>query len=319
MSELEKRVRKKKLLDRVMKAEDTIKFFENGMDLGWSGFTPVGYPKKVPIALADYVEENNLQGKLRFNLFIGASVGAETEDRWASLDMIDRRWPYNTGKNIQKGINSGRIRFGSKHLSMFAQDLKYGFYTKDKGGKLDIGIIEASGITEDGGIILAGSVGTAPEIVDIADKLIIEVNTKMPSFEGMHDVLITDMPPHRKPYLITNVADRIGTTYIPCDHDKIVAIVESDLLDNGRELTEPDDLSNTIAGHIMDFFKNEVKVGRLPENLFPLQSGVGNIANAIVGGFVHGDFQNLNVYTEVLQDTMLDLFDSGKLDFASAT
>ena len=63
MSELEKRVRKKKLLDRVMKAEDTIKFFENGMDLGWSGFTPVGYPKKVPIALADYVEENNLQGK----------------------------------------------------------------------------------------------------------------------------------------------------------------------------------------------------------------------------------------------------------------
>jgi len=319
MSELEKRIRKKKLLERVMKPEDTIKFFENGMDLGWSGFTPVGYPKKVPIALADYVEKNNLQGKLRFNLFIGASVGVETEDRWAALDMIDRRWPYQTGKNIQKGINTGKIRFGSKHLSMFAQDLKYGFYTKDKGGKLDIGIIEASGITENGGIILAGAVGSAPEIIDIADKLIIEINTKSPSFEGMHDVLITDLPPHRKPYLITRVQDRIGTTYVPCDHDKIVAIVESDLLDNGRELAEPDDLSNTIAGNIMEFFKHEVKMGRLPENLLPLQSGVGNIANAIVGGFVHGDFQNLNVYTEVLQDTMLDLFDSGKLDFASAT
>jgi len=102
------------------------------LNLGWSGFTPVGYPKAVPIMLADYVEKNNLQGKWKFNLFIGASVGAETEDRWASLDMIDRRWPYQTGKNLQKAINSGKIRFGDKHLSMFAQDLKYGYYTKEQ-------------------------------------------------------------------------------------------------------------------------------------------------------------------------------------------
>ena len=82
------------------------------MDLGWSGFTPAGYPKAVTIALADHVEKNNLQGQLKFNLFIGASVGAETENRWAELDMIDRRWPYQTGKNIAKGINEGRIRIG---------------------------------------------------------------------------------------------------------------------------------------------------------------------------------------------------------------
>ena len=45
--------------------------------------------------------------------------------------MIDRRWPYQTGKNIAAGINEGRIRMGDKHLSLFAQDLGYGFYTKD--------------------------------------------------------------------------------------------------------------------------------------------------------------------------------------------
>ncbi|KAA0257974.1 acetyl-CoA hydrolase [Deferribacter autotrophicus] len=325
MSELEKRIRKKSLLSRVMKPEDTIKFFkeagagEKVLDLGWSGFTPVGYPKVVPIALADYVEQNGLQGKWKFNLFIVASVGVETEDRWAQLDMIDRRWPYQTGKNIQKAINAGKIRFGSKHLSMFAQDLKYGFYTKDRGGKLDFALIEASAITEDGGIVLAGSVGSAPEIIDIADKIIVEINTGVPSFEGMHDILSTDLPPYRKPYLITKVNDRIGYTYVPCDHDKIIAIVESKMPDNGRALTPPDELSKTIAGHIMEFFKHEVKMGRLPKNLLPLQSGVGNIANAIVGGFVDGDFENLMVWTEVLQDTMLDLFDTGKLSFASAT
>jgi len=100
MSEFESRVRCKSLLSKKMDPKDCVQFFKPGMDIGCSGFTPAGYPKVVPIALADYVEENNLQGKWKFNLFIGASVGVEFEDRWATLDMIDRRWPYQTGKNI---------------------------------------------------------------------------------------------------------------------------------------------------------------------------------------------------------------------------
>ena len=138
MSVLQQRIKRSSLHAKIRKVEDVIPLFKNGMNLGWSGFTPAGYPKVVPIALADHVEKNSLQGKLKFNLFIGASVGVETEDRWASLDMIDRRWPYQTGKNIQAGINQGRIRMGDRHLSMFAQDLGYGFYTKDNGGRLDI-------------------------------------------------------------------------------------------------------------------------------------------------------------------------------------
>lgn len=42
-------------------------------------------------AIADDIESNNLQAdpatKKRFNLFVGASVGPEVEDRWAALDM----------------------------------------------------------------------------------------------------------------------------------------------------------------------------------------------------------------------------------------
>jgi acetyl-CoA hydrolase len=149
------------------------------MNLGWSGFTPVGYPKAVPIALADHVEENNLQGKLRFNLFVGASVGVETEDRWAQLDMIARRWPYITGKNIAKRINTGRLDMGDIHLSQFAQNLEFGFFTKEKGGRLDIGIIEVTEILPNGGLILGGGVGCAPEIVNKSDKLILEVIQKI--------------------------------------------------------------------------------------------------------------------------------------------
>ncbi len=308
------RVHRKTLFDRVKSAEDCIPFFKTGMDLGWSGFTPAGYPKAIPIALATHVENNNLQGQLKFNLFIGASVGAETENRWAELDMIDRRWPYQTGKSIAKAINTGKIRMGDKHLSMFAQDLGYGFYAP----KLDIAIIEVSEILEDGSLVPTASCGAIGEILMIADKIIIEVNTGMPSFRGMHDCLAPQKPPHREPLLIRKASDRIGRESFSCDTDKIIAIVESKHLDKGRTFTDPDSNSKTIAELIIDFFASEVKAGRLPENLLPIQSGVGSIANAVVGGLANGPFTNLTVYTEVLQDTMLDLFDSGKLDAASS-
>ena len=51
----------------------------------------------------------------------------------------------------------------------------------------------------------------------------------------------------------------------------------------------------------------------------PLQSGVGNVANAVINGLVHSDFKNLSVYTEVIQDGMFDLIDEGKIDMISGT
>ena len=112
-----------------------------------SGFTGVGYPKKVPAALADHVEKNGLQGKLKYNLFVGASSGAEIENRWARLNMIERRSPHQVGKAIANGINNGNIKFFDKHLSMFPVDLMYGYYTMQKErNKMDITIVGDGGI-----------------------------------------------------------------------------------------------------------------------------------------------------------------------------
>ncbi|PGH33582.1 acetyl-CoA hydrolase [[Emmonsia] crescens] len=319
---LKSRVRRPSMLSKLAKAEDLIHLFPNGSYIGWSGFTGVGYPKKVPTALADHVEKNSLQGKLKYTLFVGASSGAETENRWARLDMIERRAPHQVGKEIAKGINNGKIKFFDKHLSMFPSDLVYGFYTKDKpNNKLDVVVIEASAITEEGGIIPGASVGASPELVQMADKIIIEVNTAGPSFEGLHDITMCDKPPRRKPYLIMAPEDRIGTPYIPVDPEKVVAIVESDYPDQTQPNAPADEGSKAIAGHIIGFFQHEVKMGRLPSSLLPIQSGIGNIANAVVGGLCTGgaNFHNLRVWTEVLQDSFLDLFDSGHLDFATAT
>lgn len=179
--------------------------------------------------------------------------------------------------------------------------------------------MEATDILEDGSIVPGASVGATPELVQMADKIIIEVNTSIPSFEGLHDITMTDLPPKRKPYLIMGVEDRIGTTSIPIDPEKVVGVLHSDYRDQTLPNSAADEGSQQIANHIIEFWTHEVKHGRLPDSLLPIQSGIGNIANAVVGGLNDSNFKNLKVWTEVIQDTFLDLFDSGKLDFATAT
>lgn len=310
------RIRRPALHAKVMAAEDTIPLFKNGMYLGFSGFAE-GHPKTVPGLLADYVEKKGLQGKMKFNVYTGASIGTDVDDRWAELGMLARRWPHQQGNSIRKAINAGEVDFGDRYLSMYAQDFAYGFYTKENGGKIDIGIIEASCITEDGGIVPTLAVGIVSEIIARAERIIIEINTKIPSLEGLHDCVDVDLPPNKKVYNILNVKDRIGSTSIPCNPDKIVAIVESYKDPVGRPLGTPDQGSVHIASHIIEFLQSEVKSGRLPKNLLPLQSGVGSIANAVVGGILTSPFENLTVWTEVFQDNLLDLFDSGKLDYVT--
>jgi acetyl-CoA hydrolase len=196
-------------LAKAMAAEDTVRFFKDGMYVGWSGFTPVGDPKAVPVALAEHVERNKLQGKLRFRLFIGASSGAKNEDRWAKNDMISIRYPYQNSNSLRQSVNSGRAGFADKHLSQFPQDLYWGWYSKERGGGIDIAIIEATEILADGSIVLAGAVGSAVELIHAADKVIIELNTAIPSFKGCQDIVQPWKPPG-KPLGITSVRSRIG-------------------------------------------------------------------------------------------------------------
>lgn len=115
-----------------------------------------------------------------------------------------------------------------------------------------------------------------------------KVNTKIPSYEGMHDITFCDLPPNRKPLLVNRVDDKIGSLTLPIDHEKIIGIIESQMPDNTTPNDPEDEISQKISEHIIDFFQAEVKAGRLPASLLPLQSGIGNIANAIVGGLANG-------------------------------
>lgn len=306
------RIRDSRFLERIMSADQAAQFIEDGMVVATSGFTPSGYPKVVPQALA----KRKMNGEdIGITLITGASVGDELDGELSRSGVLKRRFPYQTHKDTRRMINEGLIKYQDHHLSHIPQMMSYGFL-----GNIDVAIIEAVGITEEGGIIPTTSVGISPQALKLADYIIIEINTKQPEgLEGVHDIYMTENPPNRKPIPITHPKDRIGKPYMTVDFEKVVAVVESDVLDKVRPLGAIDENSRKISEYIIDFFKAEVKVGRLPENLLPLQSGVGSVANAVLGGLVNSDFKNLTCYTEVIQDSMLDLIDAGKVTVASGT
>lgn len=306
------RIRNKSLESKVMSAEDAALLIKNGMTIATSGFTPSGYPKAVPLAVAKRAESGE---ELGVTLITGASVGDELDGAWSRAGVLKRRFPYQTNASSRNGINDGSVSYQDMHLSHVPQFIEYGFL-----GNIDVAIVEAIAITEEGYIVPTTSVGISPQAVKEADVIIVEINTSQSmDLEGVHDIYMTERPPFRKPIPITHPGDRIGKPYIECDSEKIKAIVYTDITDKVRPLGAIDEDSKKISGHIIEFLKKEVKEGRLPENLLPLQSGVGSVANAVLGGLVDSDFENLTCYTEVIQDSMFDLIDAGKVKVASGT
>ncbi|PZQ51483.1 MAG: propionyl-CoA--succinate CoA transferase [Rhodovulum sulfidophilum] len=302
---------------KVTTAEAAAALIGSGETVGMSGFTGSGYPKAVPVALAARIEAENARGNpFRVRVWTGASTGPELDGALARAHGIEFRLPYNSDPIAREQINRGEMEYFDMHLSQVAPMAWQGFL-----GKLDFAVIEIAGITADGALIPSSSVGNNKTWIDVADKVILEVNGwQNPGLDGMHDIYYgTALPPNRVPIPIIRPSDRIGQPHFRCDPEKIVAIVETDAPDRTSPFAPPDPASTAIAGHLLDFLGHEVARGRLPATLLPLQSGVGNIANAVLAGLVDSRFENLTSYTEVLQDGMLDLVDSGKLVFASAT
>lgn len=306
------RLRTPCLFDKIVSADEAATLITDGMNVGVSGFTPSGYPKKTTLALAKAIKAGK---KCRINIWSGASVGPEIEEALAEVGGISGRMPYYAASNktLSRQINTGSVTYIDQHLSHFAQQIDYGFY-----GDVDVAIVEAAAINADGSIVLGPGVGNTPMLVKHAKKIIVEVNTSIPlTLEGMHDIYICSKPPERTEIPIYHVGDRIGSPYVSCGLDRITCIVESDIVDHVRNLSAPDEASKKIAANLVDFLEHEQRHGRLPQQMLPLQSGVGSIANAVLMGLAESKFDNLTMYSEILQDSVFKLIKCGKVTQAS--
>ncbi|MGZ4164550.1 MAG: acetyl-CoA hydrolase/transferase family protein, partial [Tumebacillaceae bacterium] len=276
-----------------------------------SGFTRAGDAKVVPLALAERAKRE----PLKINLWTGASVGDEVDRVLTEAGVIARRLPFQAEKKLRHAINEGEVMFIDQHLSHSVEMIR-----SNTMGKIDVAIIEAIAINEDGGIVPTTSIGNSGTFAILADKVIIELNLAQSlELEGMHDVYIPTRRPYREPVPILKPNDRAGLPYIPIDPAKIAAIVITEKADSMSPIAKPDAETQIMANHLIEFFKQEVKQGRLTEKLMPLQSGIGSIANAVLHGMIDSPFHDLTMYSEVLQDAAFELIDAGKMAFASCS
>lgn len=305
------RIRLPSLLSKVMPASQAAALIEDGMTVGMSGFTRAGEAKAVPQALAERARTQPLQ----ITLMTGASLGNDLDKQLTDAGVLARRMPFQVDSTLRKAINDGKVMFIDQHLSETVEQLR-NLQLKP----VDLAVIEAVAITEQGHIVPSTSVGNSASFAILATKVIVEINLCQPaSLEGLHDIYIPTYRPTRTPIPVVACDSRVGSTAIPIDPAKIAGIVISNQPDSNSTVLPPDADTKAIADHLVTFFNKEVALGRLTPRLMPLQAGIGTIANAVMHGLLDSPFHDLTMYSEVLQDSTFDLFDAGKLSFASGS
>jgi succinyl-CoA:acetate CoA-transferase len=305
------RIRCRALRAKIMSSGEAAQLIGDGMTVGASGFTRAGDAKAVLAALAERASAQ--AAPLKISLITGASLGHDTDKALTDANVLARRLPFQVDTTLRRAINEGRVMFVDQHLSETVELMRDG-----RLGRLDVAIIEATAITETGGIVPTTSVGNSASFAILADKVIIELNLAQPAgLEGLHDIWIPARRPARAPLPITNPGERVGTSAIQVPIEKIAAIVITDIPDSPSTVLAADAQTALIAGHLIEFFQHEVSRGRLAATLPPLQAGIGTIANAVLSGFAASPFEALSIYSEVLQDSTFDLMDAGKVTFAS--
>lgn len=294
--------------------EEAASMVKNGDFVGFSGFTHVGCPKAVPKALAERAEEEHRKGnEFLLDIISGASTGDYIDGALSRAKAIKSRTPYQSNKDSRLAINNNEYTFFDVHLSSLSQRINSGFYRP-----IDIAIIEAADVTDNGEIILTCAVGITPTIVAQAKKIIVELNSWHPqALRGIHDLPEISKPPLGQIIPILKPQDRIGKEFISADPDKIF-IVNTHIPNEGEQLNEINDTTTQIGLHVTDFILNEMSVGRIPKSLLPFQLGVGNTANAAIYALGENkEIPQLTFYTEVMQDAVINLILDEKINFAS--
>lgn len=291
-------------------AEAAIEYVPDDAVVATSGFGSVGYPKAVPLALA---QDDNARS---LKIITGGSVGGEIDTELVESGAMARRFPYLGTREARKAANEERVVFHDRHVSQLADEVQF-----HQLGTVDVAIVEAVAVGEDW-LIPSPCVGQTPAYVEAADELIVEVNHAQPlALQHVHDIYRPSPPPNREPIPLTDPTERIGDERVRFSADKIVAVVETDRRDSTYEFREPTATDRTIAHNLGDFLTAEAERNPTMTDSVRLQFGVGSLGNALASTLADinvGD-REIIYYGEVIQDGLLDLLDEGVLTGASAT
>lgn len=297
--------------------EEAAQLINNDDMVAFSGFTPAGSPKAVPLALANRaLEFHSRSVEFKIKLISGASISSKVDNLLADANCIKWRAPYQSAPALRNKINHNEIEFVDMHLSEVTQMIKYGFF-----GDIDIAVVEAVDVTDDGRVFLSSSIGNTPIFLQTAKKIIIERNSyHSQRVSEFADIVTLPNPPKRPSILLNHPMDRLGKTFVQVDPAKIVGIVETNQAEDIKDFNPGDEMCEKIASNVVKFLLNEMASGRIPKEFLPVQSGVGNINNSVMNLMGHhAEIPPFYMYSEVLQESVVDMLSEGKILGVSAS
>jgi propionyl-CoA:succinyl-CoA transferase len=300
----------------IITAEEAASMIKNGQTVAFSGFSPAGAAKAVPSALAKRARALHEDGKpFKIRVLTGASSGVAVDKELAEAEAVSWRAPYQGSPAARYMINHQDVEYMDMHLSMFPQAVDAGFF-----GEVDVAVIEATEITADGRVYLATSIGASPTFLKCAKKVIIEINEyHSKRLREMADIAIMPPPPRRSPIAIFEPMNKIGWPYAAVDPKKIIGLVIANQPDEVKEFAAPSEISKQIANHVVDFLVKELRLKSHSQRLYPFQTGVGNVGNAVIKSMGENPaIPPFYMYTEVYQDGMVDLMLQKKILGASS-
>jgi len=255
---------------KLCSAEEAVRLVKSGdwVDYGSNN----GYPPTLDAALAARRDELK-HVKVRGNLMRGPVAVAECDP-----DM--EHFVYNTwhcSGYERRLCEAGRAFF----TPMLFRDLDryyHQFLT------VDVAMLAVAPMDENGRFNLSGALGAERGIVDVAKKIIVEVNENLPRICG---------------------GDACS---IPLS--RVDAVVEAGKLPLWEmKSPEPTELDRRIAGHVLPL---------IPDGAV-IQLGIGGMPNALGELLAESDLKDLGMHTELCSDGYLALFRAGKLTNAKKT
>ncbi|WP_435073941.1 acetyl-CoA hydrolase/transferase C-terminal domain-containing protein [Halorubrum sp. HHNYT27] len=275
-----------------------------------SGFGSVGYPKEIPLALASSSRD------LSLTLVSSGKVGDEIDVDLVGSGQVDRRFSYQSSRVAREKTDTREIAFSDRNASSIGDEVQYGGLVDP-----DVCVVEAVAVGEDW-FIPSTSLGQVPAFVEAADTLYVELNRHQPlELQALHDIYRPDAPPNREPIPLSSPGERIGTTHVGFDPEKLAGVVETDRSDSTYSFRDPTDDDLEIAANLGSFLREELERSSVFDDAVHLQFGVGSLGNALMGELQSLEFgdREVHYFGELIQDGLFDMLDAGGLASASAT
>ncbi|MGV8056629.1 MAG: acetyl-CoA hydrolase/transferase C-terminal domain-containing protein [Smithellaceae bacterium] len=304
------RIRNAGLLNKVVAPEMAASIVRDGFGIGTSG-EPV---RGCATAFFEALGERGKRGEVRDLTLWSSNIINETEKVLAEAGILKRRMGSNGDPLLRKLINEGRVECNDLRSGILPYLIRSKVF-----GKLDLAVIDAVALTEEGFIIPSHAPVECSSYAAAADQIIVEIDLSIPmEVSGFYDHYLTDLQCPTREIPIYHTGQRIGTPYIPVDPKKIKYIVVSDRQKAGAKPSVRDSQNDALADHLVEFLKREVEKKRLPRNLFPIEIGLGGVADALLSNIAL-EFDNIELFGAVISDGMLDLIEAKKCVAASGT